>query len=140
MNSIAFASSQAVSVLGRVVRVRTPWFPLIWHYGIVVGWNGRGELLIIHCSMRLGVVAIETITEFAQEGQTEYYNFNGELPAWEAIARAESRLGTPWHATDFNCEHFWREAHGLEPESPQLQLTVASAALGLMWLLSRNSN
>jgi hypothetical protein len=49
-------------------------------------------------------------------------------------------VGTRWDLFWFNCEHFVRLAHGLEPQSPQLQGGVALAALfGFVSLVSLGS-
>jgi hypothetical protein len=119
---------QVIPRLGDVVRVRTPWFqPIwpIWHYGIVVE-NYR----VIHCSMKLQTVAIESWDEFRLGQPVEIVPVERQLPVWEVIHNAKSRLGEKWNLWDFNCEHFWMQAHGLEPQSPQLQWAV----LGLIGL------
>ena len=133
-------SPQVNPALGEVVRVRTPWFPIVWHYGVVVGHNFLVQGLVIHCSMRVGSVAIETLDDFAQRGTVEIFGFPGELPAWQVVTRAKSQLGKPWHPTEFNCEHFWMEAHGLRPQSPQLQVAMFLGTIGLACALLHDAS
>src|SRR5882724_395495 len=115
---------QVALSVGDVVRVRVPWCRVYWHFGIVVECDVYGHVRIIHCSHRRRGVAIESLHDFAQGGTVENCGFLGELSVREIIRRAKSMIGKKWHLTDFNCEHFWMAAHGMEPESHQLQMTV----------------
>jgi hypothetical protein len=128
---------QRTSLVGHVVRVRPKWFPFIWHYGIIVDATS-GELLVTHCSVTRGVI-IETLSEFREGEKVELCGFPGQLAAWQVINRAKARIGAGWDPIRFNCEHFWREAHGLEPESPQLQATVFWSVIALGCALLRKS-
>lgn len=131
------ASPQVALSVGDVVRVRVHWCPVYWHYGIVVQRDVYGHVWVIHCSQRRRGVSIESLSDFAQGGVVENCGFPSELSTWEVIRRAKSMMGNKWHLTDFNCEHFWRGAHGMEPESHQMQLTVLAGAFGVFGVLLR---
>jgi len=122
---------------GDVVRVRVPWCRVYWHYGIVVQRDVYGQVWVIHCSQRRRGVSIESLSDFAQEGVVENCGFPSELCTWEVIRRAKSMMGNKWHLTDFNCEHFWRTAHGMEAASHQLQLTLIAGAFVVVGVLLR---
>ena len=63
--------------------------------------------------------------------------YPGTLSVHEVMSRARGKLNQSWAITD-NCEHFYRYAHGLEPQSPQLRRGLAiGAVIGLIWLLTR---
>src|SRR5258708_38087806 len=51
-------------------------------------------------------------------------NYLGTLPPWRVLARAREIAGRPYNAATWNCEHFVRYCHGLQPESPQSTLTL----------------
>lgn len=48
------------------------------------------------------------------------------------LARARSRIGTPYDLLKWNCEHLVSFASGNAPKSPQVNATITLAALGLL--------
>jgi hypothetical protein len=96
--------------------------------------------MVISCSRRRGGVAEESIVEFSQGSPITPVDYPGTLPPFQVLWQARNLLGTRWDLFRFNCEHFVRLAHGLEPQSPQLQSGVALAALlGFVSLVSLGS-
>lgn len=118
---------------GLCVSVTAPVF--IRHYGIVTDRIVHDAPTVISLPNAKGGVVEETWTEFAGGNPVRVDGYPGALPPDEVLARARSCLGRgPWKFT-FNCEHFVRWCHGLEPRSPQLENWIAT--IGLASLLAR---
>ena len=96
------------------------------HVGILTGPLGS---TIISSSRRRGYVAEEAPEDFLGGLPIEFQGYLGTLAPQEVIARARSRLGAKWDLLTANCEHLVTWAHGLEPRSPQLQLTIGAVGL-----------
>ncbi len=102
------------------------------HLGIVTDTNWISGPRIISCSLRQGGVTEESVEEFSNGAPVTVVAYPGNLHPDEVIARARSRLGTPWNLFTFNCEHFVNWAHGLKPESPQLQAAAVVFVLAFL--------
>lgn len=111
---------------GDIVRVRVNGF--IEHEGIVTE-AGR----IISNSRRRGRVVEETPSEFAGGRKIEYVGRLSNMPGTRVVANARLRLGRPYDAFNYNCQHFVRECSGLRKHSPQKKIALgAAAALALL--------
>ncbi len=107
---------------GDVVRVRVNGF--IQHEGIMTD-IGR----VISNSRRAGRVSEESTRAFAGGRKIEHVGRLSSMPADRVIAHARARIGDPYHAYDYNCQHFVRECYGLGRRSPQKKLALGAAAL-----------
>ncbi|MGJ8564413.1 MAG: hypothetical protein ACSHXY_12785 [Alphaproteobacteria bacterium] len=111
---------------GDIVRVRVNGF--IEHEGIMTE-TGR----IISNSRRRGRVVEETASEFAGGRKIEHVGRLSGLSGARTLANARLRLGRPYDAFNYNCQHFVRECSGLRKHSPQKKLALgAAAALALL--------
>lgn len=64
--------------------------------------------------------------------------YPGALPFNEVIRSARSQIGKPWAPWN-NCEHFYKWAHGLKPESKQWQAVLMMFAIGGLAVLVARS-
>ncbi len=110
---------------GDVVRVRVNGF--IEHEGIVTE-TGR----IISNSRRRGAVVEESSRDFADGRKIEHIGRLSALPSDRVLANARARLGHPYSAFSYNCQHFVRECYGLGRRSPQKKIAMGAAALALL--------
>lgn len=129
------ASSQSLALPyplpGSVISI--PFLLVYRHLGIVSDrWHG-GKPMVISNSARRGGVYEEPWDVFAQKQSVTVENADSTLPPSRAVSRARSRIGTPYDAITWNCEHLVGHARGLRPSSPQVLATLAVAALG--WML-----
>lgn len=107
------------------------------HKGIVSDrWQG-GKPMVISGSARAGRVCEEPWDAFASGGEVRNDGYPSDLPPWEVLRRSRALLGTSYRLFDFNCDHVVAVAHGQKPESPQVALTVAVAALVAALLVAR---
>ncbi|PUB88045.1 MAG: hypothetical protein DBP00_07390 [gamma proteobacterium symbiont of Ctena orbiculata] len=108
----------------------------IRHFGIVSDRVDFGSPYIISSSNRTGQVAEEKSEIFANGGKIKVHGYPSRLNPFEVLKRARNMLGTKYDIFKWNCEHFVRWAHGLKPESPQMQVAVFGAlsllVLGIM--------
>ena len=91
------------------------------HYGIATDKWIDGEQAFISSSMRRGCVAEESKTVFSNNKPIRIEGYPGKLSAAVVLMRARALLGETWDLFKKNCEHFWRKAHGLKPQSPQVR-------------------
>jgi hypothetical protein len=107
---------------------------VVVHKGIQsdrAGWDGFPTVL--HSSKLYRRALETTMTEFASRatGPVRSEGYPGRLPAWRVLQNARSKVGVPWRLEQ-NCEHFATWAHGLVPNSPQLQAGVGKVAVGAL--------
>ncbi len=112
---------------GSVVSV--PVFLFYRHKGIVSDRWYNGRPMIISTSARSGGVREEPWEVFAQGSVVSGEDYPGSLPAWEVLHRARSSIGSTYALFTRNCEQFVLYAHGLEPRSPQVSITIGAALL-----------
>lgn len=77
------------------------------HEGIVSDRPGH----VIHKSARVGSVAEEPISDFAQGRRWFVVGYPSNAPPSSVVERARSRIGEPWTAIR-NCRDFVRSCHG----------------------------
>jgi hypothetical protein len=99
------------------------------HVGMVHGWNGWGEVLVIDNSPETGGVAIRTLQAFlgGSDLRVERRAHPSDASVW--LQRARARLGQGYDLLLYNCEHFVYEVTEGTPWSPQLQLRVGVGAI-----------
>ncbi len=119
---------------GMVVAVSLRRFgTLLQHVGIVTDWDWQGQAWVISNSLARRGVVEEPLADFAAEQPVKILGYFGTLTPEAVVQRARSRRGDQWKLFSWNCEHFVRWAHGIEPASPQLAtgmvFTVAIALL-----------
>ncbi|MDF2446484.1 MAG: hypothetical protein K0S46_1720 [Moraxellaceae bacterium] len=105
---------------GTTLRV---WLGGYWHYGILVH-GGR----VIHNSKQHGHVVEEPINLFSEGRPIETCSEISSHNLLLACLRARQLLGVEYSLFTRNCEHFVRVAHGLIPESPQVQKAVLATS------------
>ena len=124
---------------GTVVAIGIRWTPF-YHVGLVGdSVSNDGMPMIISNSQRSGGVAEEPLANYGDAGSFRILGYWSELAPAEVLHRARRYLGTKWHLTNWNCEHFVRVAHALKSESPQLKvgLTLAAALTLVALILAR---
>jgi hypothetical protein len=109
--------------------VSIPTFLIYRHKGIVSDRWHNGKPMIISNSARAGRVCEEPWDVFAEGHAVAGDGYPGGLPNYEVIGRARLLIGTQYDLFNWNCEHFVTKAHGLKPQSPQVAVTAAVAAL-----------
>lgn len=120
---------------GTIVSTGQPGFR---HYGVITGSYINGWPTVISNTGKFRMVVEEPLALFHEQSDLRVEGYWGVLPPHEVLARARAKLGSPYSILTSNCEHFVRFVHGIEPESPQIQLAVAGAILlGLLIGLSR---
>ena len=126
----AFSSSVTPQSLrpGTIVSVSTYFF--YRHKGTVSDRWYKGKPMVISSSARTGQVREEPWDVFSQHGTVLVEGYPGKLPPNEVIQRARDRIGSPYRLLDGNCEHLVAHAHGLEPRSPQLAVTLLLLVVG----------
>jgi hypothetical protein len=87
-----------------------------WHRGILTR-SGT----VIHNSKNGGVIE-STYGSFVENVNEVRFDYLSMLQPDGIEANARSGMGKAYSLLGFNCEHFASWAHGLEPESKQLQL------------------
>lgn len=110
---------------GDVVCVRVNGF--IEHEGIMTE-TGR----VISNSRRRGRVVEESSRDFAGGRKIENMGALSSLPAAQVLSNARARLGKPYNAFSYNCQHFVRDCYGLGKRSPQKKLAVGAAAIAAL--------
>lgn len=120
--------------------VSTPAYGIFKHKGVVSDRaSSDGRLMIISCSGRAGEVREETEEEFSQGNEIVSEGYLGNLHVQEVLYRARRCIGKKYSLLSWNCEHFVRYAHGLEPSSPQLATTFVLASLGVFAVVALRS-
>lgn len=104
-----------------------------WHYGILVNSG-----YVIHNSKLHGRVIKESYWDFAAGKNVEPYHCISSASLELACQRAHQYLGMAYSLFTKNCEHFVRIAHGLIPESPQIQKAVIATAAGTVACATSN--
>lgn len=104
-----------------------------WHYGILVHQG-----YVVHNSKRHRRVVKEPFANFAEGRNVEICSEVSSASLELACQRAHRYIGMAYQLFIQNCEHFVRLAHGLDPESPQIQKAVIAASAGTVALLSNN--
>ena len=99
------------------------WKGFFWHLGIATG-----EGTVVTTTPRHGTHERSERT-FAKDGPVQDRGLRGALPPETVVAKARARIGRPYSLLRDNCEHLVCAAHGLKPQSPQVQTW---AALGLL--------
>jgi hypothetical protein len=127
-----------VTVAGVVsIPVRYRSFLPVRHVGLVSDRMGAdGQPCILHASERFGGAVETSATDFVRHraGPLCYHGHLGNLHPTEVMERARADLGTPYHITQNNCEHFATRAAGEEASSPQLAagITASTFLLGVL--------
>ena len=104
------------------------WMGFYWHYGIISGFNGLGELTVISNSKQKKRVVEESLTSFCSGRKPIVKGYPSNLPPGYVVERARSQVGKKYELLSHNCEHFRRWVHQIKPESPQIQ--------SLVWVIS----
>lgn len=115
---------------GTVLRYKVDGY---WHYGILVHFG-----YVIHNSKVYGCVVKESYAHFAAGKTVTAYSGVSSANLGLACQRAHQYIGSAYMLFTKNCEHFVRLAHGLIPESPQIQKAVITAAAGTVACISSN--
>lgn len=128
MNHLATSVDTAHLKPGTVLRIDRGLYS---HVAILGQWrDSRKRSVLTFGPGPLEEVAFE---DFAAGKPVVVEGYLGSLHPSEVLDRAR-RLGARTYSwISFNCEHFVRAAHGLNPKSPQLQRAFAIAGLAL-WL------
>jgi hypothetical protein len=98
-----------------------------------------GEQLVIHNARRNGTVE-EPVSRFCSGNRPLLVEgFPGRLPPELVVARARSKIGTPWNLFEWNCEDMVNYAHGLRGAPTQvstwaLAFTVIGVLTLALWL------
>lgn len=101
------------------------------HKGIVSDRWHNGRPMVISNSNRGGGVVEESWDSFCQGRAPAVEGYPGNLPCYQVLSRARLCVGKGYRLLDWNCEHFVMYAHGLKPESWQVLVTFATAAIAL---------
>lgn len=110
----------------------------LWsHEGIVGPDDRRGVPTVIAASGRLGRVVHQSWEDFSEGQPVKRIGYWGQLPRDVVVDRALSQVGRPYSAPTYNCQHFTRVAHGVQPYSWQARLFGMAAAGLAGWLLAR---
>lgn len=91
------------------------------HIGIVTDQYVNGVPAVISNSLKNGGVSEESLADFTGGHLVSTVGYLGNLPVRQVLQRARSKIGTKWDLLLWNCEHFVRWAHGLNPASPQVR-------------------
>lgn len=106
------------------------------HLGLLSDSLWGPDRTVFEFSAEAGGFRERSLTNFADGGQVVVIGYPSNLAPTEVMHRARSLTGHPYSLLGFNCEHFVRLAHGLQPESPQVRgwalLGLAMAGLGLL--------
>lgn len=105
------------------------------HFGISTDRYVNEWPIVISNSGSHGKVVEESLEQFKEQGDIKVEGYWGALPPHEVLARARAKLGSHYFLFNWNCEHFVRFAHGLEPKSPQIAL-LAILCVGAIFAVS----
>jgi hypothetical protein len=131
--------------VGDVIKVWTPRFGGVWHFGIVSNITGSpfgltSVTVIDNCKSR-GCVGFTTLDEFAQGNQVCVHRSANPSEVNLILQRAVARLNHRYHATQFNCEDFvsWVIEGVARSEQVNVRLLLAGIAcvVGLVWVSNR---
>lgn len=101
---------------GTVISVPKPPFV---HYGIFA-FDYLSRPIVISNSYKHGKVVFESWEVFCSGYQPRIHPVQGNYSSSQIVERAIKRVGTPYSAVDYNCEHFVRDVYGITVKSPQL--------------------
>ncbi|MFZ5478321.1 MAG: hypothetical protein ACOZNI_16255 [Myxococcota bacterium] len=114
---------------GTVVAIDTSYGVVpVRHFGVLSDRTDQhGVPFVFNASQRSGHTLEEHWNVFLDGRQGFRVDLWGGLHSHQVVARARQKLGLPWDLLSWNCEHYIRWCHGLEPESPQVQAGVGIA-------------
>jgi len=116
---------------GTVVGVRSA---LVTHYGIFTERE-----TVITSSPALRKVAEISLTAFLGGKDLQVVGYPGSQSPYTVVSRARQMLGRRYDLFQFNCEHLYRSAHGLNEESPQIRIAALIVVAALAWLALRKA-
>jgi hypothetical protein len=111
----------------------------IEHFGVLTGRHLFGMApTIISASKIYRAVAEESLEQFSLGAPIYAHGVWSKQPWQRTVKNARSKIGTPYHLFQNNCEHFVRFCHGLPPESPQVAKAVGWTLVAgvAAWLLA----
>lgn len=111
---------------GTVLRVSHGFYD---HVGLVSDIYIDGERAVISFAAATSGLTEEPFSAFSKRRVVYNDGYLGQLAPYWVIARARANHHRRYSWTTYNCEHFVRDAHGLKPESPQLQSWVAMGSI-----------
>lgn len=130
MNHLATSVDTAHLKPGTVLRIDRGLYS---HVALLGQWmDSRRRSVLTFGPGPLEEIAFE---DFAAGKPVVVDGYLGVLHPSDVLDRARQLGSRAYSWVGFNCEHFVRVAHGLNPSSPQLQRAVAFA--GLAFLLTR---
>lgn len=114
-----------------IIKARANAIKPVYHYGIGYIDPATQQPMIAHNSPLTNGVVVQSVADFYRKRTHISHQCSGKTSA-EAAKYANERIGTPFHLTKHNCEHF---AFGFigERQSPQL-LYWSGVALSLLAL------
>ncbi len=100
------------------------------HVALLGQWRDSSSRAVL----TLGPGPLEEVAfeDFAAGKPVVVEGYLGSLHPSEVLDRARKLGARTYSWLGFNCEHFVRAAHGLNPISPQLQRAVAFVGLALL--------
>lgn len=120
---------------GTVVRVSHGLYD---HVALLGERQVAGERSVLAFSAEAGGFVEQPFSAFAGGRTVTVDGYPGKLPSTIVLWRARAMQGRPYSWSNFNCEHFVRQAHGLPIESPQLhQWAFLGGIFGLLTLAAR---
>ncbi len=106
------------------------------HVGLLGDSVHGCDRTVLEFSASAGGFCERSLAGFADGRQMYVIGYPGNLAPAEVMNRARMLSERPYSLFQFNCEHFVRIAHGLAPESPQVQAWVLigliAASVGLL--------
>jgi len=102
---------------GTVLSTGRPGFR---HFGVSTDNYINGLPTVISNTGKYGKVVEESLEQFKEQGDLKIEGYWSSLTPQDVLRRAREKLGTRYLLLNWNCEHFVRFIHGLEPESPQV--------------------
>jgi hypothetical protein len=117
---------------GTVLRVNHGLYD---HVALVSDRIIDGERAVLGFSAAYGGLVEEPYSMFKGSRTVTCDGYPGKLAPQAVLWRARASAGRRYSWFAFNCEHFIREAHGLQPESPQLRNWLL--AIGLVGAFAR---
>ncbi len=122
-------------VTGTVLRVSHGPYD---HVGLVSDRYINGERAVLSFAASTGGLLEEPFSVFALNRRVYNDGYLSQLDPYWVMVRARAITHRRYSWTAYNCEHFVRDAHGLKPESPQLQSwLVLGSFVGLVLAAAR---
>ena len=116
--------------VGDLVAIKCWWGE---HWGVVAHRDGQWTLVSNRGAK--GMVTEEPLHEVVGAAEWRIVRNAAPLTAFLVVARARSKIGTPYNFWNWNCEDFVHWALGLEPKSPQRNEVVGVLTLACMAVL-----